>query len=39
MIIPLQKLLILYNIPTHYSSDLFRSLHYYRRDLVILTRK
>jgi len=39
MITQLQKLWILHYIPTHYSSVLFRSLHYYRPGLIILTRK
>jgi len=39
MITRLQKLWILYCIPTHHSSVLFRSLHYYRPGLIIMTRK
>jgi len=35
----LQKLWMFYYIPVHYSSVLFRSLHYYRPSLIILTRK
>jgi len=35
----LQKLWILYYIPVHCSSVLFRSLHCYRSGLIILTRK
>jgi len=39
VITQLQKLWIFYYIPTHYSSVRFRSLHYYRPGLIILTRK
>jgi len=39
MILQLQKLWILYYTPTHYSSVLFRSLHYYRPSLITLTKK
>jgi len=35
----LQKLWMFYYIPIHYSSVLFRSLHYYTPGLIILTRK
>jgi len=35
MITQLQKLWIFYYTPTRYSSDLFRSLHYYRPSLII----
>jgi len=35
----LQKLWMFYYISVHYSSALFRSLHYYRSGLIILTRK
>ena len=34
----LQKPWIFYYIPTYYNSVLFRSLHYYRLGLIILTR-
>jgi len=34
----LQKLWIFYYMPTHYSSVLFRSLHYYTLGLIIRTR-
>jgi len=39
MITKPQKLWILYYIPTHHSSVLFRSLHYYRPGLIVVTRK
>jgi len=39
VITKLQKLWILYYMPIEYSSVLFKSLHYYRRGLVIVTRK
>jgi len=35
----LQKLWIFYYVPTHHISVPFRSLHYYRPGLIILTRK
>jgi len=35
MIAQLQKLWIFYYIPTHYISDLFRSLHCCRPGLII----
>jgi len=35
----LQNLWILYYIPTHYRSVLFRLLQYYRPGLIILTIK
>jgi len=37
MIAQLQKLWVLYYVPTHYSAVLLRSLHYYRPGLIILT--
>jgi len=36
MITQLQKLWIFYYISTHYSSEIFRSLHYYRPGLIIM---
>jgi len=35
----LQKLRIFHHILTQFSSVLFRSLHYFRPGLIILTRK
>jgi len=39
VITQLQKLWRLHYIPIHYSSVLFRSLHYYKPSLIILTRR
>jgi len=39
MIIQLQKQWMLYYIPNHHSSVLFRLLHYYRSGLIIVTSK
>jgi len=39
VITQLKKIQILNYVPTHYSSIVFGSLHYYRPSLIILTRK